>query len=200
STKADSLADACRDLDPCVDLPALLVVVSIGALADSGSFPSLCLFDTRSGPAKGYSSLSASSSRHLFRVTILKDIARNCCWKNWCLACYGYSGNDGRGHSWCSHRKRGHRGNDDDDDQEVERDDDKDDEEESRDDDQEYDDEYAEDTRDEEIFDPIPQTPKNSDDEGNGEEDLGLNVGGEEGHVEEDEEDFHVHSMFIPCS
>nr|GEW66547.1 hypothetical protein [Tanacetum cinerariifolium] len=48
---------------------------------------------------------------------------------------------------------------------------------------------YAEETRDEESFDHIPQTPKNNDDEGNGEEDLGLNVGGEEGHVEEDEED-----------
>nr|GFC84185.1 hypothetical protein [Tanacetum cinerariifolium] len=57
------------------------------------------------------------------------------------------------------------------------------------DDDQEYDDEYAEETRDEEIFDPIPQTPKSSDDEGNGEEDLGLNVGGEEGHIEEEEEE-----------
>nr|GEV71355.1 uncharacterized mitochondrial protein AtMg00810-like [Tanacetum cinerariifolium] len=80
-------------------------------------------------------------------------------------------------------------GNDDDDDQEVERDDDKDDEEEGGDDDQEYDDEYAEETWDEERFDPIPQTPKNSDDEGNGEEDIGLNIGGEEGHVEEEEDD-----------
>nr|GEX79271.1 uncharacterized mitochondrial protein AtMg00810-like [Tanacetum cinerariifolium] len=53
----------------------------------------------------------------------------------------------------------------------------------------EYDDEYAEETRDEESFDHIPQTPKNSDDKGNGEEDLGLNVCREEGHVEEDEED-----------
>nr|GFB40010.1 hypothetical protein [Tanacetum cinerariifolium] len=54
---------------------------------------------------------------------------------------------------------------------------------------QEYDDEYTEETRDEESFDPILQTPKNSDDDGNGDEDLGLNVGGEEGHVEEEEED-----------
>nr|GEW43961.1 hypothetical protein [Tanacetum cinerariifolium] len=45
------------------------------------------------------------------------------------------------------------------------------------DDDQEYDDEYAEETRDGESFDPIPQTPKNIDDEGNGDEDLGLNIG-----------------------
>nr|GEZ13383.1 hypothetical protein [Tanacetum cinerariifolium] len=38
-------------------------------------------------------------------------------------------------------------------------------------------------------FDPIPQTPKNSEDEGDGEEDLGLNIGEEERHVEEEEED-----------
>nr|GEU45252.1 hypothetical protein [Tanacetum cinerariifolium] len=79
---------------------------------------------------------------------------------------------------------------DNDDDQEVVRDDDKDDEkddeEEGGDDEQEYDDEE---TRIEKSFDPIPQTSKNSDDEGNGEEDLGLNVGGEEGHVEEEEEE-----------
>nr|GEX24723.1 hypothetical protein [Tanacetum cinerariifolium] len=62
---------------------------------------------------------------------------------------------------------------DDDDDQEVERDDEKDDEEEGGDDEQEYDEE----TRDEESFDPIPKTPENNDEEGNGEEDLGLNVG-----------------------
>nr|GEV26138.1 hypothetical protein [Tanacetum cinerariifolium] len=68
-------------------------------------------------------------------------------------------------------------------------DDDKDDEEEGRDDDQEYDEEYVEATMDEESFDPIPKTPKNSYDEGNGDEDLGLNVGEEEGHVEEEEED-----------
>nr|GEV13420.1 hypothetical protein [Tanacetum cinerariifolium] len=67
----------------------------------------------------------------------------------------------------------------------VVRDDDKDDEEEGGDDEQEYDKE----TRDEESFDPIPKTPENSDDEGNGDEDLGLNVGGEEGHVEEEDED-----------
>nr|GEW48260.1 retrovirus-related Pol polyprotein from transposon TNT 1-94 [Tanacetum cinerariifolium] len=61
--------------------------------------------------------------------------------------------------------------------------------EEGGDDDQEYDDEYAKETRDEESFDPIHQTPKNSDDEGNGDEDLRLNIGGEEGHIEEEEED-----------
>nr|GEY06743.1 hypothetical protein [Tanacetum cinerariifolium] len=42
---------------------------------------------------------------------------------------------------------------------------------------------------DEESFDPIPQTPKNSKDEGNCEEDLGLNIGEEERHIEEEEED-----------
>nr|GEY64482.1 hypothetical protein [Tanacetum cinerariifolium] len=77
----------------------------------------------------------------------------------------------------------------DDDDQEVVRDDDKDDEkddeEEGGDDKQEYDEE----SRDKESFDPISKTPENSDDEGNGEEDLGLNVGREEGHDEEKEED-----------
>nr|GFB33566.1 hypothetical protein [Tanacetum cinerariifolium] len=78
----------------------------------------------------------------------------------------------------------GEEGADNDDDQEVKRDDDKDDDEEGRDDDQEYDEE----TRDEESFDPISQTPKDSDD-GNGEEDLGLNVGREEGHNEEEEAD-----------
>nr|GFA12927.1 hypothetical protein [Tanacetum cinerariifolium] len=84
----------------------------------------------------------------------------------------------------------GKEGNDDDDDQEVKRDDDKDDEEEGGDADQEYDEEeYNEETRDEESFDPISKTPKNSNDEGSGEEDLGLNVGGEEKHVEKEEED-----------
>nr|GFA46341.1 hypothetical protein [Tanacetum cinerariifolium] len=46
-----------------------------------------------------------------------------------------------------------------------------------------------EETRDEESFNPIPRTPKNTDDEGNGEENLGINVGREEGHDEEEEED-----------
>nr|GEY35639.1 hypothetical protein [Tanacetum cinerariifolium] len=72
---------------------------------------------------------------------------------------------------------------------EVERDDDKDDEEEGRDDDQEYDEEYVEETRDEESFHPISKTTENNDDECNGNKDLGLNVGGEEGHIKEEEED-----------
>nr|GFC91209.1 hypothetical protein [Tanacetum cinerariifolium] len=69
-------------------------------------------------------------------------------------------------------------------------DDDKDDEENGGDDGQEFNEEdYAEETRDEESFDPTPRTLENSDDKGNGDEDLGLNIGGEEGHVEEEEED-----------
>nr|GEZ89751.1 hypothetical protein [Tanacetum cinerariifolium] len=47
----------------------------------------------------------------------------------------------------------------------------------------------AKETRDEESFDPIPQTPEDSKDEGDGEEDLVLNIGGEEGHIEEEDED-----------
>nr|GEV72538.1 hypothetical protein [Tanacetum cinerariifolium] len=38
-------------------------------------------------------------------------------------------------------------------------------------------------------FDPIPKTPKNTDDEGNGEENIRTNVGREEGYDEEDEEE-----------
>nr|GFC80437.1 hypothetical protein [Tanacetum cinerariifolium] len=38
-----------------------------------------------------------------------------------------------------------------------------------------------EETEDEESFDPISKTPENTDDEGNGEENLGTNVGREEG-------------------
>nr|GEV39505.1 hypothetical protein [Tanacetum cinerariifolium] len=69
-------------------------------------------------------------------------------------------------------------------------DDEDDDGDEGGDEDQEYDEEeYAKETRDEESFDPIPQTPEDSKDEGDGEEDLGLIVGEEERHVEEEEED-----------
>nr|GEW65604.1 hypothetical protein [Tanacetum cinerariifolium] len=65
-----------------------------------------------------------------------------------------------------------------------------DDEEEGGDDEHVYDEEeYDEETRGEESFDPILKTLENSNDEGNGDVDLGLNVGGEEGHVEEEEED-----------
>nr|GEX53406.1 hypothetical protein [Tanacetum cinerariifolium] len=44
-------------------------------------------------------------------------------------------------------------------------------------------------TRDEESFDPIPQTPEGSEDEGDGEEDQGLNIGEEERPDEEEDED-----------
>nr|GEY83662.1 hypothetical protein [Tanacetum cinerariifolium] len=43
--------------------------------------------------------------------------------------------------------------------------------------------------KDEESFDPIVQTPKNSDDEGNDDASLGLNVGGEEGQDAEDDDE-----------
>nr|GEX00873.1 hypothetical protein [Tanacetum cinerariifolium] len=46
-----------------------------------------------------------------------------------------------------------------------------------------------EEPRDEESFNPILKTPEDTKDEGNGEEDLGLNIGLEEGHDEEEEED-----------
>nr|GEZ26042.1 hypothetical protein [Tanacetum cinerariifolium] len=79
----------------------------------------------------------------------------------------------------------GEKGDDDDANQEVGRDDDKDDDEEGGDDEHESDEE----TREEESFDPISQTPKDSEDEGNSEEDLSLNIGDEERHDEEEEED-----------
>nr|GEY84378.1 hypothetical protein [Tanacetum cinerariifolium] len=47
----------------------------------------------------------------------------------------------------------------------------------------------VEETRDDESFDPIPKTPENTDDEGNGEENLGTNVGREKGHDEEEKAD-----------
>nr|GEX22499.1 hypothetical protein [Tanacetum cinerariifolium] len=94
---------------------------------------------------------------------------------------------------------------DDDDDQENankdddEEGDDDDDQEEGSDDEQASDEEEEEfihpslsthdeeETRDEESFDPVSKTPKNTDDVGNGEEDLGMNVGREEGQDEEDD-------------
>nr|GEU34190.1 retrovirus-related Pol polyprotein from transposon TNT 1-94 [Tanacetum cinerariifolium] len=93
-------------------------------------------------------------------------------------------------------------GNDeqDDDDDQYKRDDD-DDQHEGNDDDQDSDEEVEEfihprisvhdeeETRDEEIFDLIPKTPENTNDKGNGEENLRLNVGREEGQDEEDDED-----------
>nr|GEY03171.1 retrovirus-related Pol polyprotein from transposon TNT 1-94 [Tanacetum cinerariifolium] len=46
-----------------------------------------------------------------------------------------------------------------------------------------------EETKDEESFDPIAKTPKNSDDEGNDDENLGLNVGSKEGQDADDYKD-----------
>nr|GEV03403.1 hypothetical protein [Tanacetum cinerariifolium] len=46
-----------------------------------------------------------------------------------------------------------------------------------------------EETKDKESFDPIAKMPENSDDEGNDEENLSLNVGREEGKDEEDDKD-----------
>nr|GEY98052.1 hypothetical protein [Tanacetum cinerariifolium] len=48
---------------------------------------------------------------------------------------------------------------------------------------------HKEEAIDEESFDPIVQTPKNSDDEGNDDASLGLNVGGEEGQDAEDDDE-----------
>nr|GEV77885.1 hypothetical protein [Tanacetum cinerariifolium] len=81
------------------------------------------------------------------------------------------------------------------------RDDEKDDEEEGGDDEQEYDEEEflhaEEEPRDEESFDLIPKTPKDTDDEGNGEEDLGLNVGREEVHDEEEDKLYRDQSSSV---
>nr|GFC69560.1 hypothetical protein [Tanacetum cinerariifolium] len=44
-------------------------------------------------------------------------------------------------------------------------------------------------TREEESFDPIPRTPENSEDDGNGEEDQGLRISEEERLIEEEEAD-----------
>nr|GEV06739.1 retrovirus-related Pol polyprotein from transposon TNT 1-94 [Tanacetum cinerariifolium] len=99
--------------------------------------------------------------------------------------------------SWNSTDEEGD--DDDDDDQEVEMDDDKD--KEGGDVEQEYDEEESyEETRDEESFDPIPKTPENSKDEGNGEEDLGLNVDREEGHDEEEDELYRDQSSSVSSS
>nr|GEW75143.1 hypothetical protein [Tanacetum cinerariifolium] len=94
----------------------------------------------------------------------------------------------------------GEEGNDDDDDdQEDDKDDNEDDEEKENVHKQASDEEeficpslstHAEEkTKDMESFDPILKTPENSDDEGNGEENLETNVGREEAHDEEEKED-----------
>nr|GEW14477.1 hypothetical protein [Tanacetum cinerariifolium] len=87
----------------------------------------------------------------------------------------------------------------DDDEEEDEGDDEEDDQEKGGDDEKAFEEEEfihpilsthaEEETRDEENFDPISKTPENTDDKGNGEENLGTNVGREEGHNEEEEEE-----------
>nr|GEZ57632.1 hypothetical protein [Tanacetum cinerariifolium] len=116
-----------------------------------------------------------------------------------------YEGKDGDGDDEGNDGDDGEEGDDDDeqDDDEAQDDDDEgndeDDEEEGSDDEQAFDEEEfihpnlsthaKEETKDEESFDPIPKTPKHTDDEGNGEENIGINVGREEGHDEEEKED-----------
>nr|GEX53999.1 retrovirus-related Pol polyprotein from transposon TNT 1-94 [Tanacetum cinerariifolium] len=85
-------------------------------------------------------------------------------------------------------------------DDQVERDDD-DDQDKGNNDDQDFDEEGEEfihpklsihdeeETKAEERFDPIAKTPENSNDEGNDEENLGLNVGRKKGQNEEDDKD-----------
>nr|GEW02225.1 hypothetical protein [Tanacetum cinerariifolium] len=48
---------------------------------------------------------------------------------------------------------------------------------------------HKEEAKDEESFDPIVQTPKNSDDEGNDDANLGMNVGSKEGQDAEDDDE-----------
>nr|GEW55833.1 retrovirus-related Pol polyprotein from transposon TNT 1-94 [Tanacetum cinerariifolium] len=88
-------------------------------------------------------------------------------------------------------------------------DDEKDDEEKGGDDEQDSDEEEfihpslsthtEEEPRDEEIFDPISKTPEDTDDEGNGKENLGLNVGREEEHDEDElyKDSSSVSSQFV---
>nr|GEY51107.1 hypothetical protein CTI12_AA557910 [Tanacetum cinerariifolium] len=53
--------------------------------------------------------------------------------------------------------------------------------------------EEEEETKDAESFDPIAKTPGNSDDKGNDDENLGLNVGSEEGqHAKDDEDKLYI--------
>nr|GEY15070.1 hypothetical protein [Tanacetum cinerariifolium] len=78
---------------------------------------------------------------------------------------------------------------DDDDAQDDDDDDDQDDENKDDDDRMKIRVHDEEETRDEESFDPIPKTPENIDEDGNDKENLGLNVGREEGQDEEDDKD-----------
>nr|GEV78791.1 hypothetical protein [Tanacetum cinerariifolium] len=97
----------------------------------------------------------------------------------------GDDGEEGNGDDNDDEDDDGEEGDDGDADQEVVRDDDKDDDEDGGDHEHGSDEE----TREKESFDPISQTPKDSKDEGDGEEDIGLNIGKEERQDEEEEED-----------
>nr|GEY53109.1 hypothetical protein [Tanacetum cinerariifolium] len=79
-------------------------------------------------------------------------------------------------------------------------DDDDDDDQDDNDDDQDTDNDsnefihpklsiHEKETKDEESFDPIVQTPENSDDEGNDDASLGMNVGGKEGQDAKDDDE-----------
>nr|GEU79677.1 retrovirus-related Pol polyprotein from transposon TNT 1-94 [Tanacetum cinerariifolium] len=101
-------------------------------------------------------------------------------------------GNDGDGDDEGNDGDDGR--NDGDDGEEGDDDDDEQDDDEAQDDDDQEDkgnheDDEEEETRDEESFDPILKTPENTNDEGNGEENLRMNVGREEGQDEEVETD-----------
>nr|GEU65386.1 reverse transcriptase domain-containing protein [Tanacetum cinerariifolium] len=110
----------------------------------------------------------------------------------------GDDGKEGNG-DYDDENDDGEEGNDDDDKEDKGDDGEDDEEDEGGDDEQAFDEEefihpslsthVEEEPMDEESFDPIPKTPKDTDDEGNGEENLSLNVGREEGYDEEEEED-----------
>nr|GEU75245.1 hypothetical protein [Tanacetum cinerariifolium] len=92
------------------------------------------------------------------------------------------------------------KSSDEDDDDEADDDDQDDDDQDDNDDDQDTDNDsdnfvhsklsiHKEEAKDEESFDPTVQTPKNYDDEGNDDASLGMNVGDEEGHDAEDDDE-----------
>nr|GFA13172.1 hypothetical protein [Tanacetum cinerariifolium] len=89
---------------------------------------------------------------------------------------------------------------DDDDEEEIAKTDEQDDAERGRDDDEETESDEESDsdeTREEESFDPIPRTPEDSEDDGNGEGDQGLRISKEERIHEEEEADELYHDVDI---
>nr|GFC86612.1 hypothetical protein [Tanacetum cinerariifolium] len=83
----------------------------------------------------------------------------------------------------------------DDDDQDDEDQDDNDDDQDTNNDDDDFVHPklfiHEEEAKDEERFDPIVQIPENSNDEGNDDASLGMNIGSEEGQEAEDDDDSH---------